>query len=166
MRANAHNITKYAVLIATALAISVFEGWLPPAFIPLPGVKLGLSNIVTLFTLYTLGALPAVIVLICRCFLASLFGGGVTAFAFSICGGLLALSVMKALMNCGALSIVGVSIAGAAAHGIGQIAVAMLMLSSFSAVFYLPLLLFSAIFTGTITALISSVIIPRLKKYV
>ncbi len=166
MRLKTRDITTYAVLIAAALAISVFESWLPPAFIPLPGVKLGLSNIVTLFVLYTLGSGPAAVVLICRCILASLFGGGITSLAFSICGGLCALLTMHILKRIKSLSIVGVSIAGAAFHGIGQILAAIILLSSVSAVFYLPFLLISAVVTGSLTALISSFLIDRLKKYV
>lgn len=166
MRLKARDITTYAVLIAAALAISVFESWLPPAFIPLPGVKLGLSNIVTLFVLYTLGSGPAAVVLICRCILASLFGGGITSLAFSICGGLCALLIMHILKRIKALSVVGVSIAGAAFHGIGQILAAIILLSSVSAVFYLPFLLISAVVTGSLTALISAFLIDRLKKYV
>ena len=121
MRLKARDITKYAVLVATALSVSLLEGCLPPAFIPLPGVKLGLSNIVTLFTLYALGPIPVATVLICRCFLGSLFGGGVTSFAFSLCGGVCSLITMSGLIRLKPLSIVGVSVAGAAAHGVGQL---------------------------------------------
>lgn len=159
MKSNAKKLTLYAVLIAVALALSVLETVFP---LPLPGVKLGLANTVTLFALYALGAKPAAVILFCRCSLASIFGGGITSLFFSLLGGAAALIAMVILRKCKLFSIYGTSIAGAAMHGVGQILAACIMLGTFSAVFYLPFLLFSGVFTGTLTAFISHIVILRI----
>lgn len=163
MKFGTRRITLYAVLIAAALIVSVFEDRLPAAIIPVPGVKLGLSNIITLFALYFLGAIPAVVILICRCALASMFGSGITGFVFSAFGGLFAVAVMTALkpLDGKLLSIFGVSIAGAAAHGVGQILAAILILGSVTVIYYLPFLLIAAIFTGSVTAYVSKILLAR-----
>lgn len=162
MRFSARDTALFAILIALALALSFLETLIPLSFLPLPGIKLGLANIIILYALYTLDFRSAFMVLICKCILASLFGGGLTAFAFSICGGTLAISVMQFIKRGKIFSIFGVSIGGAAAHGIGQTAIAALMMKSVSVIYYLPFLLFSALFTGFLTAVISSILIKRI----
>ena len=166
MKLNARNITSYAVLIALSLLLSFIESQLPPAFISVPGVKLGLANIITLLTLYMYGSLPAVTVVFCRCLLASFFGGGFSAFLFSVTGGLISVAVMIFLKKRKHLSVYGVSVGGAAAHGIGQIIVASVMFLSFSVYLYLPLLLISSLVTGTITALLAAILLTRIKNLV
>lgn len=161
MKFSPRDISLYAVLIAVALTLSVFEAQLP---IPLPGVKLGLANAVTLFALYSLGVTDAAVILFCRCTLASVFGGGITALVFSFFGGAAAFAVMWLVKRLKVFSIYGVSIAGAAAHGAGQIFAACIMLGTLSAIYHLPFLLVSATFTGAITAFISQILISRLKK--
>ena len=162
MRFSARDTALYALLIALALAFSFLETLIPPAFIPLPGIKLGLSNIVILYALYTLSFSSSAIILFCKCILSSLFGGGLVAFAFSLCGGFLALFVMYNIKRFKAFSIFGVSLGGAAFHGIGQIVVACLIFKSFSVVYYLPFLLFAGLFTGILTAVIASILISRI----
>lgn len=93
------------------------ENLLPTAMlIPLPGFKLGLANIVTVFALYYLGAAPAMAILIARCLLGAMFAGNVPALLFSLMGGVLAMLIMILLHRLPRLSIYGVSIAGAAGH--------------------------------------------------
>ena len=106
-----------AVLTALALGLSTLENLFPVTLlIPLPGVKLGLANIVTVFALYQLGALPALAILTARCLLGSLFAGNASAMLFSLLGGLTAMLVMILLRRLRCLSIYGVSIGGAAAR--------------------------------------------------
>lgn len=164
MKITVQRLSIYAILISIALTISVAESWLPPAFIPIPGVKLGLSNIITLFALFFFGLPDALIILILRCILTSFFGGGITALIFSLCGGILAMLSMALCLRIRLFSICGVSIAGAAMHGVGQILAAILMLHTFSVVFYLPILLITAIFTGGFIGFISNILFARLKK--
>lgn len=146
------SLTLCAMLISLALALSYAERFIPlQMLIPLPGIKLGLANIVTLTALYLLGAKSAFIILILRCFLGSLFGGGITGFLFSLCGGLLSMTVMTLVRRLPCFSVYGVSILGAAAHNIGQIAVAILLMRSVYIGAYLPYLLIVALFTGFAT---------------
>lgn len=150
-------LARAALLTALALGLSWMERFIPlQLLVPLPGIKLGLANLVTLFALYFLGGRMALAILCVRCLLGSLFGGGVTAFCFSITGGLLALAVMAAARRLPVLSVYGVSILGAAAHHVGQILVAVALLRSGYVVAYLPFLLLVAIATGFLTGAISS----------
>ena len=139
MKWTAKNIALCAVLAALALGLSTLEGLFPISLlVPLPGVKLGLANIVTVFALYELGAAPALVILLARCGLGSLFAGNVSALLFSLLGGLTAMLVMIGLKRCRRLSIYGVSIGGAAAHNCGQVAAACLTLGSGAPLYYLP----------------------------
>ena len=127
MRFSTKAITTCAVLAALALALSYLESFFPP-LLPLPGVKLGLANIVTVYALYALGASSALAILVVRCLLGSLFAGNASALLFSLLGGLAAMLVMIALHALPRLSVYGVSVGGAAAHNCGQVAAAMLTL--------------------------------------
>lgn len=154
-----------AVLVALALALSYLERFIPlQLIIPLPGIKLGLANTVTLIALYLLGAKCAFAVLIPRCILGAAFGGGITGLLFSLAGGLLAMAVMALCRKSRLFSVYGVSILGAAAHNVGQIAVAMGVLGSGYVAAYLPYLLLVAIVTGFATGTASAGVLGILKK--
>jgi len=145
-------LTLCAVLIALALALSYTERFIPlQMIVPLPGVKLGLANIVTLIALYLMGPKAAFAILIPRCIFGAVFGGGITGLAFSLTGGLLAMCVMALAKKLPVFSIYGVSILGAAAHNIGQILAAMALMNSVYIGAYLPYLLVVALFTGFAT---------------
>ena len=150
MRFSTKTITTCAVLAALALALSYLESFFPP-LLPLPGVKLGLANIVTVYALYALGASSALAILVVRCLLGSLFAGNASALLFSLLGGLAAMLVMIALHALPRLSVYGVSVGGAAAHNCGQVAAAMLTLGSAAPLAYLPFLLLVSLFTGALT---------------
>ena len=145
-------LTLCAILVALALALSYTERFIPlQMVIPLPGVKLGLANIVTLIALYLMGPKYAFGILIPRCIFGAVFGGGITGLAFSLTGGILAMTVMTASRKIPIFSIYGVSILGAAAHNIGQILAAMVLMNSVYIGAYLPYLLVVALFTGFAT---------------
>lgn len=152
MKWTTKNLALCAVLTALALGLSTLESLFPVSLVvPLPGVKLGLANIVTVFALYELGAAPALVILLARCGLGSLFAGNASALLFSLLGGLTAMLVMIGLKRCRRLSIYGVSIGGAAAHNCGQIAAACLTLGSMAPLYYLPILLGASLITGAVT---------------
>ena len=141
-----------AILIALAMCLAYMERFIPlNLVVPLPGVKLGLANIVTLMALYLLNGSTALTVLVLRCVLNTPFSGSITALAFSLTGGLLALGVMALARRLPLLSIYGVSILGAAAHNIGQICAAMVLFGSGYIVSYLPFLLVVSVATGLAT---------------
>ena len=148
-----------AVLTALALGLSTVENMFPvTAVIPVPGVKLGLANIVTVFALYELGAVPALSILIARCLLGALFAGNFSALLYSLMGGLAAMLAMILLKHCRRLSVFGVSIGGAAAHNVGQIAAACITLGSTAVLGYLPVLLAVSLVTGTLTGLVTALL--------
>lgn len=150
-------LTLAALLTALALALSWVERFIPFALlVPLPGVKLGLANVVTLFALCRLGAPMAFTVLAARVFLGALFAGNFSALLYSAMGGFLALAVMLLALRCKRFSIYGVSILGAAGHNIGQVGAAIITLGSTSVLGYLPLLLLTSLLSGSLTGALSA----------
>ena len=153
-----------AVLIALALALSYTERFIPlQMVIPLPGVKLGLANIVTLIALYLMGPKAAFAILLPRCIFGAVFGGGITGLAFSLTGGILAMLTMIFAKRIPVFSVYGVSILGAAAHNIGQILAAMVLMNSLYIGAYLPYLLGVALFTGFATGAAGAGILRAMK---
>ncbi|MBP3729831.1 MAG: Gx transporter family protein [Lachnospiraceae bacterium] len=165
---NASSLTKRltvdAMLTALALGVYFLEAWLPP-MVPIPGVRLGLTNIVTLFALYRLGPRDGALVLLCRILLATFFGGQAVSLLFSLCGGLLAfLSMLLIKPLLGPKQIWVCSIIGALAHNTGQLFAAWLILKQAAVFSYLPVLIISAILTGLFTGICAQELIHRLGK--
>jgi len=157
MKWTTKQLTLCAVLAALALALSYIEGMFPVP-LPLPGVKLGLANLVTLFALYALGSAQALAILVARVLLGAMFAGNASALIYSLLGGLSALLAMLALRRLRRLSIYGVSVGGAAAHNFGQVCAAMLVLGNSAPLAYLPLLLAVSVFTGALTGFIAGLL--------
>ena len=156
MKITTRQLALCAVLTALALGLSTLENLFPVTLvIPLPGVKLGLANIVTVFALYQLGPLPALCILAARCLLGSLFAGNASALLFSLLGGTLAMLVMLALSRLRGLSVFG----GAAGHNIGQMAAALITLGNTAVLGYLPFLLAVSLFTGALTGFVSALLL-------
>lgn len=158
-------IALCGVFIALALALSYTERFIPlQLVIPLPGVKLGLANIVTLVALSLFSIRYAVMIVLCRCFLGAVFGGGITGLLFSLSGGTLALVCMAVGIQTARFSIYGISVMGAAAHNVGQILAAMALMHSVYVGAYLPYLLLIAIATGLMTGGICAGVLRVLPK--
>lgn len=153
-----------AIMVAQALVLSLIESWIPMPGIY--GVKLGLANIVTMVVIVFFGLKDALLVVIVRCALASIFGGGPLVFLFSITGGILSTLVMSLLYKkfSRVFSIIGISIAGAVTHNIGQISVAIMVMQSLSVVSYLPVLLVAGIATGFFVGLCSNFLTAVLRR--
>jgi heptaprenyl diphosphate synthase len=166
MNVSVRRLALYALMIALALALSFLERLLPTAaLIPIPGFKLGFSNIVTLYALYAFGPAAALLILVIRCTLGAVFAGSVSALAFSLCGGLLAFGLMVLLRRLRPLSILGVSMGGAAAHSVGQVLAAMALLGSTAPVYYLPPLLPLSLVAGLLTGGIAAVLLRRVPAF-
>ena len=164
MKLTAKQLTLCALLTAMALALSYLENLFPLSLaIPVPGVKLGLANIVTLFALYALGPGEALLILLARCLLGALFAGNMNALIYSLLGGLSAMGTMILLSRRRGLSVYGVSVGGAAAHNCGQIAAALLTLGSAAPLYYLPILLAVSLLTGGLTGLASACLFQGLR---
>lgn len=152
------------MLLSLALVLSYIERFFPlQMLIPLPGMKLGLANIVTLVTLCLLGGRSAMLVLVLRCCLGSLFSGSVSGLMFSLTGGVLAMLTMLLARRVPFLSVYGVSILGAAAHNFGQICMAMILMQSMYISAYLPYLLIVSLFTGFGTGVCSAGVLRMLE---
>lgn len=162
MNTSVRRLTRCAVLTALALAISVCEGLVPiSVLIPLPGLRLGLANLVTVYALCRLSPKESFAILLSRCLLGAVVGGNLSALAFSLTGGVLAFLTMWALLHLPGLSLFGVCVAGAAAHNAGQVLAAMAVLASPAIAVYLaPLLLFSLV-TGAVTGAASILLVQR-----
>jgi heptaprenyl diphosphate synthase len=151
-------LTLNALLIAFALVLSIVEHYFPlNLVVPIPGVKLGLPNVITLFALFYLDLGSCFAIVFIRCCLASLLVGNFASFGFSFTGGLFALIIMLFLKKSYNhwFSVLGISIAGAAAHNIGQILFATIIMKTISVFAYLPLLLVMSILTGMITGTVA-----------
>ena len=158
-------IALSALLVALALALSYTERFIPLQLaIPLPGIKPGLANIVTLVALCLLGWRDTLWIVLLRCIMGAVFGGGISGLLFSLAGGLLSLCVMSLGWRLSSLSIYGVSILGAAAHNIGQVCAAMALMETVYIGAYLPYLLIVALFTGFATAAAASGVLKILPK--
>lgn len=159
---------RYAViiiLVTNAILISLLEAIIPVP-IPVPGVKLGLANIITLLGLVFLPAADVLLIVAIRCFVVALLTRGVMMLAFSVSGGILSALIMILLYKRFSpyFSIKGISIAGALIHNTTQIMVASLLLGQLLVFYYLPILLLSALVTGYITGRIGEIAIGELIK--
>lgn len=159
---------KYAIiiiLVSNAIIISLLESIIPVP-IPVPGVKLGLANIITLIALVFLAFKEVLLIVIIRCFVVALLTRGIMMLAFSLSGGIISALIMVLLYKtCSRFfSIKGISIVGAIFHNTTQITVASFLLGEFVILLYLPVLLVSAVITGFITGSIAELAIAEIAK--
>lgn len=159
---SARTVALIAITSSLALLLSYVEFLLPPLFVAVPGIKLGLPNIVVLYVLYALGFQYAALVSLARVFIASLLFGNAMTLAYSLAGAALSLIVMGILKRSDKLSEVGVSVAGAVMHNLGQILVAMLLLNTPQIVFYMLVLTVTGTVSGIFVGLCGALVIKRL----
>lgn len=156
-------LTTLALLSAIALTIFILEAQIP-ALVPIPGVKLGLANIVTVYAVYALGAKESAAVLFVRIFLGAVFGNFSTIF-YSAAGGALAILTTIALKPVLQENQIWIaSCLGAIAHSIGQMVVAIWLTGTPSLLIYLPVLILCSIVTGLFTGLCAQLLIKRGKN--
>lgn len=163
MKRTAYDLTKTAMMLALALILSIVEAWLlPRGILPIPGFKLGLANVAILVTLYSVGRKEALAVAVLRSVVVLAFGGNVIGFLFSLVGGVSAWAVMSLLSDFEHISVYGVSIAGASAHAIGQILVAILVTKTVYVIGYLPYLVLASAFAGAVIAFLTIPVVKAL----
>ncbi|MGM9937891.1 MAG: Gx transporter family protein [Candidatus Ornithomonoglobus sp.] len=143
-------LTALSMLAAISLIIFIIEAQLPP-LAPIPGIKLGLANIITLITLIWFGRKEAFTVLMLRIVLGSIFTGQMMSFMYSMAGGLLCFFVMSLSVKIFRNRLWITSVFGALAHNIGQVIAAIIITSTWQIVGYLPVLAVSAVITGAFT---------------
>ena len=152
------------LLTALALIIFTVEAQLPP-LVPIPGVKLGLANVITVYAMFCLGPRDTLMILLCRVFLGSVFSGQMMTLAYSLSGGLLCYAVMLPLRKIVTDHQIWVcSVIGAIAHNVGQMIAAVVIAQTVQLLMYLPVLLISGVIAGLITGLAAQFTIERLKK--
>ena len=159
------NKTKTTALMglctALAMILAYVEVLLPPLFAAVPGIKMGLPNIIIIFLLYWRGWRAAGAVSLLRMVLVTLLFGNAMTFLYSLAGGILSLLVMALLRRLDCLSPVGVSVAGGVMHNVGQVLVAMVLLDSTELIYYLAVLTVTGVVAGVFIGLCGSALIKR-----
>ena len=160
MRNNTRRLTALSLTVSFALILSFIESRIP-AFVAIPGIKVGLANIAIIFTLYKFGIKEAIAVSAVRvCLMATLFGSPVS-FIYSLTGAVLSLSTMLLLKKLTPLSEVVVSVSGGVMHNIGQICAASIMLGTNVVLYYLPFLLLSGTIAGIAVGVASGMLLKK-----
>ena len=149
------------VFLALALICSYVESLIPISF-GIPGVKLGLTNIVVVLMLYCIGAKEVLAVSVCRIVLAGFLFGNLFSILYSLAGGLLSFLIMWAVKRTGKLGILPVSVCGGIFHNIGQLAVAALVVENYNVFYYLPVLLLAGAATGLAIGVVAQELIIRI----
>lgn len=156
-------IAVFALCIALAFTLSFLET-LIPINIGVPGVKIGLANLVVVAALYLLDKKEAFAISMIRILISGLVFTGTFSLLYSFAGGILSFLVMLIAMKSEKISILGVSVLGASVHNIGQIIVAAIVMQTPRIVYYLPVLLISGALAGILVGIISKIIVERLIK--
>ncbi len=153
----------YGCLLGLAVICGYVEFLIPFDF-GIPGIKLGLANIVAIFLLYKNGFWQALAVNTARVLLCGILFGNAMSIFYSLCGGTLALTVMFFVKKASVFSSVGVSVAGAVAHNIGQLLAASVVIGFAALIYYLPFLIIAAVVTGFLVGIMAGYLIKRVKK--
>ncbi len=156
-------IAYYGLLVALAFIFSYVES-LFPINLGIPGVKLGLANLVVIVSLYLFGIREAAVISFIRIVLSGITFGSPAAMVYSLAGGVLSLLIMVIAKKTNKFSTMGVSVAGGVFHNAGQIIVAMIVLETQSLIYYLPVLIISGLVAGVIIGILAAEIIKRLPK--
>ena len=156
-----NKVAYMGVFLALALICSYVESLIPISF-GIPGVKLGLTNIVVVLMLYCIGAKEALAVSVCRIVLAGFLFGNLFSILYSLAGGLLSFLIMWAVKRTGKLGILPVSVCGDIFHNIGQLAVAALVVENYNVFYYLPVLLLAGAATGLAIGVVAQELIIRI----
>lgn len=154
-------VAYFGVFTALALIFSYVETLIPIQF-GIPGVKLGLANLIIVIALYRMKLSEAYLLSIVRVLLAGFIFGNYFSIIYSLAGGLLSLTVMALLRKKGGFSVIGVSIAGGVFHNIGQLIVASVIVETFSVMYYVPVLLIAGLVTGLMIGIASDGMLKRL----
>ncbi len=162
MRNKTRKLTTLSLMVTFALVLSYVESRIP-AFVAIPGVKVGLANIVVIFTLYKLGLKEAITISLVRVALVSILFGNPISLIYSLAGAILSLTVMVILKLLTPLREVAVSVTGGVMHNVGQITVASIILDTNVVTYYLPFLILSGTLAGIAVGTASAILIKKIK---
>ena len=163
MKKKTHKLAFLGLATAIAMALAYVEVLLPPIFTAVPGIKLGLPNIVIIFVLYRMGVLEAAAVSLVRMLAVSLLFGNPMTFAYSLAGAILSLAAMAILKKIDIFSIIGVSVAGGVLHNVGQILLAMIVLGTAELGYYLIILAIAGTVAGVFVGLCGGFAVKRIR---
>lgn len=156
-----NKVAFFGVFVALALIFSYVE-MLIPIQIGIPGVKLGLANLIIVIMLYKTTAREALLLSVTRVLLSGFLFGNMFSILYSLAGGILSLAVMALSKKTGGFSVIGVSIAGGVSHNMGQLAVAAFVVETARVIYYFPLLLIAGVLTGFLIGVVSRETLKRL----
>jgi heptaprenyl diphosphate synthase len=162
MKTNIKKLTFLALSSALALVLSYLESLLPPIIITVPGIKIGLPNLVIICLLYRYGAREAAAVSLVRLIAIFMMFGGVTTMAYSLAGAVISLSLMALFKRLSLFSTVGVSVIGGVTHNLGQILVAVFLFDSLSIGYYMIVLAITGTVAGAFIGLSATFLLKRL----
>ncbi|GGP08408.1 Gx transporter family protein [Oceanobacillus neutriphilus] len=163
---NNQRLVYIALLAAQAVIISLIERAIPSPFAIAPGAKLGLANIITCMALYTLPVKDASKVVMIRIILATLLGGTISSFMYSAAGAALSFIGMCGVKKLGPsrISLIGVSVAGAILHNIGQLTIASWVAQTWTVLLYLPVLSFFGILSGIAMGMVANYLLNHVEQ--
>ena len=156
-------IAYYGIFAALAIIVGYIEAMVPLP-VGIPGVKLGLANVVVLTALYVMGVKGAFYISLVRIIISALLFKGFGSLIFSASGALFSFIIMSAIYRFKSLSPIGVSILGGIAHNVGQLVAAGIVVANLKIVYYVPVLLISGVVTGFLTGLVVKYVVPHLEK--
>lgn len=159
-------ITVLGVLAALSIVLSFVETLLPPIYAAVPGIKIGLANIVNIFLLYKFSIKDTAAVTLVRVLTVAFLFGNLMTLAYSIAGAFLSIAIMALLKKTNRFSTVGVSIAGGVAHNLGQIAVAIIVTSTLEIGYYMIFLCISGILSGTLIGIAGALVLKYTKNLI
>ena len=155
-----NKVAVFGVFTSLALILSYVELLIPINF-GIPGMKLGLANLLVVILLYKGCPRDALLLSVIRILLSGLIFGNMFSIFYSLGGGLLSLAVMVFLKKTGQFTVAGISIGGGASHNVGQLLVAMFVVQTYQAGYYLPVLLIAGVITGAVIGILSAEVLKR-----
>lgn len=164
MKNRSKTVAFVGLCTALALILAYVEILIQPLFPSLPGIKMGLPNVMIVFLLYRRGGGTAIVVSLVRILLVSILFGNVMALWYSLAGAVLSLGVMILLRRLNWLSPVGVSVAGGVTHNVGQILTAMLLLDTVELGYYLVVLTVTGTVAGVLVGLCGALLVRKIPQ--
>ncbi|MBQ3052992.1 MAG: Gx transporter family protein [Clostridia bacterium] len=161
MKKSTKRLTFLGIFSSLALILSYIEFLIPPIYSAVPGIKLGLPNIIIIFALYKFSYKEAAVISLVRLIISALLFGNAMTFIYSFSGAALSLVVMAILKKTDKFSKIAISITGAISHNLGQIIAAMLLLKTNEIFYYMIVLTFTGILAGIAIGLIANVVLKR-----
>lgn len=165
MKNNARKVALLGLMTSVALILSYFEAILPPIWSAVPGIKMGLPNIVMVFVLYRFGVKECAMVSFVRIFIVALLFGNFMTLAYSFAGAFLSIALMALCKKTNLFSVVGTSVVGGVAHNLGQITVAIFLFKTVQLGYYMAVLAVTGTVAGVAIGMAGAFLLNRLRKF-